>query len=142
MRAPAGTRIEKTEQIFQAVENKIREVIPQDERDLIVDNIGLPARSYNFAFGDGTATGLNDGVILVALKEGHAPTAKYVAKLRQVLPAAFPEDIFYFQAADMVTQILNFGIPAQINVALSDTTARKTCKSQSGCKNGWRRSRG
>ncbi len=116
VRAPAGTRIEKTEQIFQAVENKIREVIPQDERDLIVDNIGLPARSYNFAFGDGTATGLNDGVILVALKEGHAPTAKYVAKLRQVLPAAFPEDIFYFQAADMVTQILNFGIPAQINV--------------------------
>ena len=116
VRAPAGTRIEKTEQIFQAVEDKIRETIPEKERDLIVDNIGLPARSYNFAFGDGTATGLNDGVILVALKEGHAPTAHYVAKLRQILPAAFPEDIFYFQAADMVTQILNFGIPAQINV--------------------------
>ncbi len=116
VRAPAGTRIEKTEQIFQAVEDKIREVIPERERDLIVDNIGLPARSYNFAFGDGTATGLNDGVILVALKEGHAPTANYVAKLRQALPAAFPEDIFYFQAADMMTQILNFGIPAQINV--------------------------
>jgi multidrug efflux pump subunit AcrB len=116
VRAPAGTRIEKTEQIFQAVENKIRGVIPESDRDLIVDNIGLPARSYNFAFGDGTATGLNDGVILVALKEGHAPTASYVAKLRQVLPAAFPEDIFYFQAADMMTQILNFGIPAQINV--------------------------
>jgi multidrug efflux pump subunit AcrB len=116
VRAPAGTRIEKTEQIFQAVENKIRQVIPESDRDLIVDNIGLPARSYNFAFGDGTATGLNDGVILVALKEGHAPTANYVAKLRQVLPAAFPEDIFYFQAADMMTQILNFGIPAQINV--------------------------
>jgi multidrug efflux pump subunit AcrB len=116
VRAPAGTRIEKTEQIFQAVEDKIREVIPQHDLDLIVDNIGLPARSYNFAFGDGTATGLNDGVILVALKEGHAPTANYVAKLRQVLPAAFPENIFYFQAADMMTQILNFGIPAQINV--------------------------
>ena len=116
VRAPAGTRIEKTEQIFQAVEDKIREVIPERDRDLIVDNIGLPARSYNFAFGDGTATGLNDGVILVALKEGHAPTANYVAKLRQALPAAFPEDIFYFQAADMMTQILNFGIPAQINV--------------------------
>ena len=116
VRVPAGTRIEKTEQIFQAVEDKIREVIPEHERDLIVDNIGLPARSYNFAFGDGTATGVNDGVILVALKEDHAPTATYVSKLRQVLPAAFPEDIFYFQAADMVTQILNFGIPAQINV--------------------------
>ena len=116
VRAPAGTRIEKTEQIFQAVEDKIREVIPERDRDLIVDNIGLPARSYNFAFGDGTAIGVNDGVILVALKEGHAPTANYVAKLRQALPAAFPEDIFYFQAADMVTQILNFGIPAQIDV--------------------------
>ena len=76
----------------------------------------MPARSYNYAFGDGTAIGVNDGVILVALKEDHAPTANYVRKLREVLPAAFPEDIFYFQAADMVTQILNFGIPAQINV--------------------------
>jgi len=116
VRAPAGTRIEKTEQIFQAIEDKIRDVIPATERDLIVDNIGLPARSYNYAFSDGTATGLNDGVILVALKDGHAPSATYVNKLRQVLPAAFPEDIFYFQAADMVTQILNFGIPAQIDV--------------------------
>ncbi|MGC2075004.1 MAG: efflux RND transporter permease subunit, partial [Xanthobacteraceae bacterium] len=116
VRAPAGTRIEKTEQIFQAIEVRIRDVIPQSERDLILDNIGLPARSYNYAFGDGTATGLNDGVILVALKEGHAPTAKYIRKLRQVLPATFPDTIFYFQPADMVTQILNFGIPAQIDV--------------------------
>lgn len=116
VRAPAGTRIEKTEQIFQAIEDRIRQVIPQNERDLILDNIGLPARSYNYAFGDGTATGLNDGVILVALKDGHAPTAKYIQKLRQALPAAFPDTIFYFQPADMVTQILNFGIPAQIDV--------------------------
>jgi len=116
VRAPAGTRIEKTEQIFQAVEDKVREVIPESERELIVDNIGLPARAYNYAFGDGTAIGVNDGVILIALKQGHAPTAGYVAKLRQVLPAAFPESVFYFQAADMVTQILNFGIPAQIDV--------------------------
>ena len=113
---PAGTRIEKTEAIFQEVEDKIREVIPDEERDLIVDNIGLPARSYNYAFGDGTATGVNDGVILVALKEDHKPTATYIKKLRQVLPAEFPQNIFYFQAADMVTQILNFGIPSQINV--------------------------
>src|SRR6202041_1089997 len=116
VRAPAGTRIEKTEQIFQAIEDKIREVIPEKERDLIVDNIGLPARSYNYAFGDGTAIGVNDGVILVSLKKGHAPTATYLDKLRQILPAAFPESVFYFQAADMVTQILNFGIPAQIDV--------------------------
>jgi multidrug efflux pump subunit AcrB len=116
VRVPAGTRIEKTEQIFQQVEDKIREIIPAKERDMIVDNIGLPARAYNYAFGDGTATGLNDGVILVALKEGHAPTQRYVDRLREALPAAFPESIFYFQAADMMTQILNFGIPAQINV--------------------------
>ncbi|HTC11491.1 MAG TPA: efflux RND transporter permease subunit, partial [Acetobacteraceae bacterium] len=116
VRVPAGTRIDKTEAIFQQVEDKIREVIPENERDLIVDNIGLPARSYNYAFGDGTAMGVNDGVILVALKDNHKPTATYIKKLRQVLPAEFPENIFYFQAADMVTQILNFGIPAQINV--------------------------
>jgi multidrug efflux pump subunit AcrB len=116
VRAPAGTRIETTEAIFQAVEDKIREVIPASERQRIVDNIGLPARAYNLAFSDGTTIGPNDGVILVALNEGHAPTADYVRKLRQVLPDAFPEETFYFQAADIVTQILNFGVPAQIDV--------------------------
>jgi multidrug efflux pump subunit AcrB len=116
VRAPPGTRIESTEQVFQAVENKIREIIPASDRQLIVDNIGLPARLYNLAFSDGTTIGVNDGVILVALKEGHAPTADYVSRLRQALPTAFPEDTFYFQAADIVTQILNFGIPAQIDV--------------------------
>jgi multidrug efflux pump subunit AcrB len=116
VRAPAGTRIETTEAIFQKVEDKIREVIPEKDRSLIVDNIGLPARAYNLAFADGSTIGINDGVIQVALKEGHKPTADYVKKLRQVLPAAFPEDVFYFQAADIVTQILNFGLPAQIDV--------------------------
>ena len=116
VRVPAGTRIETTEKTFQAVEDKIREMIPERERGLIVDNIGLPARAYNLAFADGSAIGVNDGVILVALKDGHAPTADYVRKLRVALPAAFPEVTFYFQAADIVTQILNFGLPAQINV--------------------------
>src|SRR4030081_1313441 len=116
VRAPAGTRIESTEATFQAIEDKIREIIPEKDRSLIVDNIGLPARAYNLAFADGSTIGVNDGVIQVALKEGHAPTADYVKKLREVLPAAFPEDIFYFQAADIVTQILNFGLPAQIDV--------------------------
>jgi multidrug efflux pump subunit AcrB len=116
VRAPAGTRIESTEKIFQAVEDKIREVIPEKDRELIVDNIGLPARAYNLAFTDGSTIGVNDGIIQVALKEGHKPTADYVKQLRQVLPKAFPEDTFYFQAADIVTQILNFGLPAQIDV--------------------------
>src|SRR5215467_5562377 len=116
VRARAGTRIETTERIFQAVEDKIREIIPERERERIVDNIGLPARSYNLAFADGSTIGINDGVVLVALKEGHAPTGEYVRKLREALPAAFPDVLFYFQPADMVTQILNFGLPAQIDV--------------------------
>ena len=116
VRAPAGTRIEATEALFQQVEDKIRAVIPDDERERIVDNIGLPARSYNLAFADGSTTGPNDGVIVVALKEGHAPTQAYIDKLRLVLRENFPQATFYFQAADMVTQILNFGLPAQIDV--------------------------
>jgi multidrug efflux pump subunit AcrB len=116
VRAPPATRIEETARIFQAVEDKIRQVIPDKDRELIVDNIGLPARVYNLAFSDGSTIGINDGVILVSLKDGHAPTADYVRKLRQVLPEAFPEDTFYFQAADIVTQILNFGLPAQIDI--------------------------
>ena len=116
VRAPAGTRIETTERNFQEVENKIREVIPESDRELVVDNIGLPARPYNLAFTDGSSIGVNDGFILVSLKEGHAPTDEYVRKLRTVLPRTFPEDTFYFQAADIVTQILNFGLPAQIDV--------------------------
>ena len=116
VRAPAATRIEATERIFQEVEDKIREVIPERDRDLIVDDIGVPQRPYNLAFTDGSTINVNDGVILVSLKEGHAPTASYVRRLREVLPAAFPSVTFYFQAADMITQILNFGLPAQIDV--------------------------
>jgi multidrug efflux pump subunit AcrB len=116
VRAPPGTRIETTEQIFQKVEDKIRRVIPKKDLDLIVDNFGVPARSYNWAFADGTSIAVNDGVIMVSLNEGHAPTADYIRKLREVLPAAFPEDLFYFQPADMATQILNFGLTAQIDV--------------------------
>jgi multidrug efflux pump subunit AcrB len=116
VRAPAATRIEATERIFQDVEDKIRQVIPARERDIIVDDLGVPQRAYNLAFTDGSTINVNDGVILVPLKEGHAPTAEYVRRLREVLPAAFPSVTFYFQAADMTTQILNFGLPAQIDV--------------------------
>jgi multidrug efflux pump subunit AcrB len=87
-----------------------------NERELIVGNIGLPARLYNLAFADGSTIGVDDGVILVSLKDGHRPTAYYVRKLRQELSAAFSEDTFYFQPADMVTQILNFGLTAQVDV--------------------------
>jgi multidrug efflux pump subunit AcrB len=116
VRAPAATRIEATERIFQDVEDKIREVVPARDRDLIVDDIGVPQRVYNLAFTDGSTINVNDGTILIALKEGHAPTADYIRRLREVLPAAFPSVTFYFQAADMTTQILNFGLPAQIDL--------------------------
>jgi multidrug efflux pump subunit AcrB len=116
VRGPAGMRIEETEKLFQRVEDKIREVVPESERDRIVDNIGLPARSYNLAFADGTTIGVNDGTIQVQLKETHAPTQTYVNKLRLALREDFPQATFYFQAADMVTQILNFGIPSQIDI--------------------------
>jgi multidrug efflux pump subunit AcrB len=118
VRAPAATRIESTERIFQEVEDKIREVIPARDRDLIVDDIGVPQRAYNLAFTDGSTINVNDGVILISLKDGHAPTAGYVRRLREVLPSAFPSVIFYFQAADMTTQILNFGLPSQIDVGV------------------------
>jgi multidrug efflux pump subunit AcrB len=116
VRAPAATRIEATERIFKEIADKIGEIIPARERDLIVDDIGVPQRPYNLAFTDGSTINVNDGVILVSLKEGHAPTAGYVRRLREVLPAAFPSVTFYFQDADMITQILNFGLPAQIDV--------------------------
>jgi multidrug efflux pump subunit AcrB len=116
VRAPAATRIEATERIFQEIEDKIREVIPERDRDVIVDDIGVPQQPFNLAFSDGSTINVNDGVILVSLKEGHAPTAGYVGRLREVLPAAFPWVTFYFQSADMITQILNFGLPAQIDL--------------------------
>jgi multidrug efflux pump subunit AcrB len=116
VRAPAATRIEATERIFEEVENKIREVIPERDRELIVDDIGVPQRVYNLAFTDGSTINVNDGTILISLREGHAPTATYVRKLRDVLPAAFASATFYFQAADMITQVLNFGLPSQIDV--------------------------
>jgi multidrug efflux pump subunit AcrB len=115
VRAPPETRIETTERIFQEVEDKIREVVPERDLDLIVDDFGVPQRTYNLAFTDGSTINVNDGVILVSLKDGHAPTADYVRRLRKALPASFPSVTFYFQAADMTTQILNFGLPAQID---------------------------
>ena len=116
VRAPARTRIERTEQVFHAVEDNIRQQIPQSDLGLVLDNIGLPARLFNLAFSDGSTIGVNDGQILLQLNSGHAPTADYVKKLRRELPVAFPDVEFYFQPADMATQVLNFGVPAQIDV--------------------------
>jgi multidrug efflux pump subunit AcrB len=117
VRAPSGTRIETTKAIFSSVEVELRKVIPAEEIELILDDIGRPAETFNFAFGDGSTIGTFDGEILIALKEGkHAPTSKYVAELRRRLPQVFPSLLFYFQPADIVTQILNFGLPAPVDI--------------------------
>src|SRR5580700_2541280 len=120
VRAPSGTRLESTKLIFSRVEEELRRVIPPDEIELVLDDIGRPAESFDFAFGDGATIGTFDGEILVALKEGkHGPTVKYISELRQRLPRAFPSLLFYFQPADIVTQILNFGLPAPIDVQVA-----------------------
>ena len=106
--------------IFSRVEEEIRKVIPASELDLILDNIGLPAESFNLAFGDSATIGTFDGEILVSLKEGqHGPTEEYIRELRRELPRGFPELTFYFQPADIVSQILNFGLPAPIDVQVA-----------------------
>ncbi|MGC2049901.1 MAG: efflux RND transporter permease subunit, partial [Methylovirgula sp.] len=95
VRAPPRTRIEVTEDIFQQVEDKIRQTIPPKYLGLIIDNIGLPARSYNLAFTDGSTIGVNDGLIQISLNEGHPPTAECIKKIRNVLRKDFPDVLFY-----------------------------------------------
>ncbi|MCE9605660.1 MAG: efflux RND transporter permease subunit [Planctomycetia bacterium] len=120
VRAPAGTRVEQTERHFGDVEKVIRELIPKDEVELVLDNIGLPNRTYAMAFGDSATTGMADGEILVALAHHRTrSTPEYIAKLREELPKRFPQLTFFFQPADIVSQILNFGLPAPIDIQIA-----------------------
>jgi CzcA family heavy metal efflux pump len=120
VRAATGTRIEKTEQIFSAVEDEIRRTIPTGEIKLILDNFGIVSEKYSLAFGDNATIGSHDGEILVQLNhERSKSTPKYMEDLRKNLQARFPELTFYFQPADIVSQILNFGLPAPINVKVA-----------------------
>jgi multidrug efflux pump subunit AcrB len=120
VRAAPGLRLESTKAVFSRVEEELRKVIPASEIELILDNVGRPAESFNFAFGDGATIGTFDGEILVALKEGnHGPTEEYIRELRRLLPSRFPELTFYFQPADIVSQILNFGLPAPIDIQVA-----------------------
>jgi len=125
VRAPPGTRIEQAEKLFQRVEDTIRQVIPQRELGTIIDNIGLPASNYNFAFGNGTFVAYYDGEVLVTLNPGHASTIDYQKRLRVALQQRFPDTVFYFEPADMITQILDFGVPSQIDVQISGRHAAK-----------------
>ena len=114
--APVGTRIEETGRIFTAVQDEIRNVIEPEDLDVIIDNVGIPP-STNLAYSDNVTITSSDGEMLVALKPEHRIATKdYVRRLREILPEKFPEVGFYFQPGDMMNQILNFGLPAPIDV--------------------------
>jgi multidrug efflux pump subunit AcrB len=116
VRGAPGTRIEETERHFADVEDAIREVIPKSEIRTMLDNIGIPSSGINLSLSEGALISSADGQILIALNEHHAPTEGYVQKLRKALRARFPNDTFFFLAPDISTQVLNFGLPAPIDL--------------------------
>jgi multidrug efflux pump subunit AcrB len=117
VRAPAGTRLEQTDQIFTAVEASVQRIVPAEETALVLHNIGLPLGGVNLAFSDSSTIGPADGEILVALRPEHRrSTFDYIRELRRKLPQEFPNLTFFYQPADIVSQILNFGLPAPIDI--------------------------
>ena len=116
VRAQPGTRIEETARLFDFIEQTVRSTIPPDQLDNIVDNIGLPFSGINMAYQNTGTIGPEDGDALISLNENHAPTEKFIKQLRTILPQKFPGTTFSFLPADIVSQILNFGLPAPIDV--------------------------
>jgi multidrug efflux pump subunit AcrB len=116
VRCPAGLRVEETSHYFGRMEDAIRELIPKRELEHIIDNIGLPMSGINLAFTDSATIGSNEGEILISLNEDHRPVSYYQRQLRTVLGQRFPDCTFFFQPADIVNQILNFGLPAPIDI--------------------------
>ncbi|MES2524263.1 MAG: efflux RND transporter permease subunit [Gemmatimonadota bacterium] len=127
LRAPPGTRVEQTEQIVAGVERVIREVIPPSELRMILDNVGIASSgASNIAFSDNPTVGVTDSDILIALTPEHEGSpAAYQRVLRERLNEAFPDVLVFFQAADIVSQILNFGLPAPINVQVAGSNRAK-----------------
>ncbi|WP_321474580.1 efflux RND transporter permease subunit [uncultured Paludibaculum sp.] len=120
IRGPAGLRVEETQNLFARVEHEVRRTIPADEVQLVLQNIGKSPDSFNLAFGDGAMIGTFDGEMSISLNpEHHGSAAQYIRKFRETLPKRFPGVTFYFQPADIVTQVLNFGLPAPVNVQFS-----------------------
>jgi multidrug efflux pump subunit AcrB len=118
VRAPSGTRLERTEQIVQGVESSIRKIIPGDELVSISDNIGVPLY-FDLAYYQTDSVAAQDADVLIQLTPKHRPTAMYENQIRQMLPVKFPQVTGYFQAADIVSEVLNFGLPAAIDVQIS-----------------------
>jgi multidrug efflux pump subunit AcrB len=118
VRVPPSTRLEETAKIFSQIDAQIHKTVPASETALTLDNIGEPI-FVNLAYGDSATVGPSDGEILVSLTPKHQPTEQYVETLRRELPKDFPQETFFFQPADIVNQILNFGLPAPIDVQVS-----------------------
>jgi CzcA family heavy metal efflux pump len=119
IRAPTGLRIEETAALCDHVEATIRSLIPASEIDTIVDNIGVPYSGINLAYSTSAPVGPGDADIFVNLKEDHRPTLQYVTRLREKLTATYPATTFAFLPADIVSQILNFGLPSPIDIQVS-----------------------
>jgi multidrug efflux pump subunit AcrB len=119
IRGQTGLRVEDTAGLVDHIEAAMREVIPPNEIDSMVDNIGLPVSGINLTYGNSGTIGSSDADILISLKPDHAPTADYIRTLRQRLPREFPSTVFGFLPADIVSQILNFGVPAPIDIQVA-----------------------
>ena len=127
--APAGTRIEETEARFAAIEREIRSVIPPSELEMLIDNIGIPNSWPAIAQGDIPTISSADGEILISLnKEKHGPTAEYETRLRKRLNEKFADMDFFFQPANITSQIINFGLPAPIDLQIVGRNAEANYK--------------
>src|SRR3954463_12461146 len=125
VRGVPGTRIEETERKFVEIEDAIRQVIPPDEIQTLLDNIGIPYSGLNLSLSEGALISAADGEIFIALKEGHRPTEQYVRRMRQTFAEKFPDQTFFFLAPDISTQVLNFGLPAPIDVQVVGATGNE-----------------
>src|SRR5882724_9745191 len=132
VRAPAATRIEDTQRLFGAVEQRVRAIVPAAELDTITDNIGVPVSGINLVLGDPSMISSADGEMLVSLTPKHGPTAEYVKALRRDLREKFPQATFFFLAADSSTQILNFGLSAPIDVQIVGPAANQDANFAAG----------
>jgi multidrug efflux pump subunit AcrB len=119
IQGPSGMRLEETAHLFHRVENEVRRIIPKEELKNVLCNIGLPSSGINLAFSNSATLGTLDGDMMIALNEDHHSTQGYVDKLRDDLSARFPEASFFFEPADITTQILNFGLPAPIDIQVT-----------------------
>src|SRR5262249_44467943 len=119
LRARSGTRIEETARLVDEVEAAIRNEVPADELAGMLDNIGMPNSGISLSYSNSGLIGTGDADILVSLKTGHQPTAAYVRRLRARVNREFPGTTFYFLPADIVSQTLNFGLPAPFNIQLA-----------------------